>query len=69
MFEGDRRFDIVVRLPNTGRDDLDAVGVLPVIFTGRRFCAAERGRHGFRRSISAATMADGASSSGQCTRQ
>jgi cobalt-zinc-cadmium resistance protein CzcA len=26
VFEGDRRFDIVVRLPNAGRDDLDAVG-------------------------------------------
>jgi heavy metal efflux system protein len=31
VFEGDRRFDIVVRLPNVGRDDLDAVGALPVM--------------------------------------
>jgi heavy metal efflux system protein len=31
VFEGDRRFDIVVRLPNAGRDDLDAVGALPVM--------------------------------------
>ncbi len=31
VFEGDRRFDIVVRLPNAGRNDLDAVGALPVM--------------------------------------
>jgi cobalt-zinc-cadmium resistance protein CzcA len=31
VFEGDRRFDIVVRLPNMARDDLDAVGALPVM--------------------------------------
>ena len=31
VFEGDRRFDIVVRLPNTGRNDLAAVGALPVM--------------------------------------
>ena len=31
VFEGDRRFDIVVRLPNTGRNDLAAVGSLPVM--------------------------------------
>ncbi len=30
-FEGDRRFDIVVRLANPVRDDLDAVGALPVL--------------------------------------
>ena len=31
VFEGDRRFDIVVRLANITRDDLDAVGALPVM--------------------------------------
>lgn len=30
LFEGDRRFDVVVRMPNVTRDDLDAVGALPV---------------------------------------
>ena len=29
MFEGDRRFDVVVRMPNAVRDDLEAVGALP----------------------------------------
>ena len=27
VFEGDRRFDVVVRLPDAVRDDLDAVGL------------------------------------------
>ena len=31
VFEGDRRFDIVVRLDNLTRDNLDAVGALPVM--------------------------------------
>ena len=31
VFEGDRRFDIVVRLANVTRDDLSAVGALPVM--------------------------------------
>jgi cobalt-zinc-cadmium resistance protein CzcA len=31
VFEGDRRFDVVVRLPNVTRDDLGAVGALPVM--------------------------------------
>lgn len=31
VFEGDRRFDVVVRLPNAVRDDLDAVGALPIM--------------------------------------
>jgi heavy metal efflux system protein len=30
LFEGDRRFDVVVRMPNVTRDDLAAVGALPV---------------------------------------
>lgn len=31
VFEGDRRFDIVVRLDNATRDNLEAVGALPVM--------------------------------------
>ncbi len=31
VFQGDRRFDIVVRLPGDVRDDLDAIGALPVV--------------------------------------
>jgi cobalt-zinc-cadmium resistance protein CzcA len=31
VFEGDRRFDVVVRLPAETRDNLDAVGALPVM--------------------------------------
>ncbi len=31
VFEGDRRFNIVVRLPDAGRNDLDAMGALPVM--------------------------------------
>ena len=31
VFEGDRRFDIVVRLDNVTRDSLDAIGALPVM--------------------------------------
>ncbi|MFA9216146.1 MAG: CusA/CzcA family heavy metal efflux RND transporter [Sphingomonadaceae bacterium] len=31
VFEGDRRFDIVVRLPNALRNDLDELGALPVM--------------------------------------
>lgn len=31
IFEGDRRFDIVVRLPAAARDDLGAVGALPIM--------------------------------------
>ncbi|MBY8825689.1 efflux RND transporter permease subunit [Sphingomonas colocasiae] len=34
VFEGDRRFDIVVRLDAQTRDDLDAVGALPVLLPG-----------------------------------
>ena len=30
VFEGDRRFDVVVRLPETTRADLDALGRLPI---------------------------------------
>lgn len=31
VFEGDRRFDVVVRLPNAQRNDTDALGALPVM--------------------------------------
>lgn len=31
VFQGDRRFDIVVRLPDEVRNDLDAIGALPVM--------------------------------------
>ena len=35
MFEGDRRFDIVVRLPETMRTNVDALGTLPIAIGGR----------------------------------
>lgn len=35
VFEGDRRFNVVVRLPDAVRDDLDAVGSLPVMLPDR----------------------------------
>jgi cobalt-zinc-cadmium resistance protein CzcA len=31
LFDGDRRFDIVVRAPNTQRNDIEAVGAMPVM--------------------------------------
>jgi cobalt-zinc-cadmium resistance protein CzcA len=31
LFEGDRRFDVVVRMPQSSRNDLDALGALPVM--------------------------------------
>jgi cobalt-zinc-cadmium resistance protein CzcA len=31
IFEGDRRFDVVVRLPNVKRNDIDALGAIPVM--------------------------------------
>ncbi|MBI0477102.1 CusA/CzcA family heavy metal efflux RND transporter [Sphingomonas sp. MA1305] len=31
LFEGDRRFDVVVRLPDAQRDDLDTLGAIPVM--------------------------------------
>jgi cobalt-zinc-cadmium resistance protein CzcA len=51
VFEGDRRFDIVVRLANTTRDDLDAVGALPVMLP-------ESGAAGPRRSVPLRELTD-----------
>ncbi|MHA0337294.1 efflux RND transporter permease subunit [Sphingomonas aquatilis] len=31
LFEGDRRFSVVVRLPDAQRDDIDALGAIPVM--------------------------------------
>ncbi|PWG01987.1 efflux RND transporter permease subunit [Sphingosinicella humi] len=44
VFEGDRRFDIVVRLANATRDDLGAIGALPVMLP-------ETGAAGPRQSV------------------
>ncbi len=44
LFDGDRRFDIVVRLPETLRTDIDAIRRLPVTLP-----AAGNGRSGFIR--------------------
>ncbi|MDX2168046.1 MAG: CusA/CzcA family heavy metal efflux RND transporter [Deltaproteobacteria bacterium] len=37
IFEGDRRFDVVVRMPDAARDDLHALGHLPVPLTHTDF--------------------------------
>ncbi|WP_156320187.1 efflux RND transporter permease subunit [Croceibacterium atlanticum] len=34
VFEGDRRFDVVVRLSNAARDDFDQLGALPILLPG-----------------------------------
>lgn len=34
VFEGDRRFNVVVRVPQASRNDLDALGALPVMLPG-----------------------------------
>ncbi len=34
LFEGDRRFDVVVRVPSSTRNDLGALGALPVMLPG-----------------------------------
>ena len=39
VFQGDRRFDIVVRLPDAMRSDLDAIRRLPVALPGKGFIA------------------------------
>jgi cobalt-zinc-cadmium resistance protein CzcA len=52
VFEGDRRFDILVRLPENLRSDLDALGQLPI-----RLPANAAGEHaGFARLGDVATM-------------
>lgn len=50
VFEGDRRFDIVVRLPTAVRNDLDAVGALPIMLPGTS--------GGARRSVPLRELAD-----------
>ncbi len=42
MFEGDRRFDIVVRLPEAARVDLEALQNLPVALPRATADAAQR---------------------------
>jgi cobalt-zinc-cadmium resistance protein CzcA len=52
VFEGDRRFDILVRLPERLRGDLDALGQLPIRLPG-----GASGEHaGFARLADVATM-------------
>ncbi len=36
VFQGDQRFDVVVRLPQNLRNDFDAVGALPLVLPGQR---------------------------------
>jgi cobalt-zinc-cadmium resistance protein CzcA len=42
VFDGDRRFDIVVRLPGEQRNDLDLLGALPVMLPGEGQQGANR---------------------------
>ena len=54
VFEGDRRFDVVVRMPNTARNDLEAIGALPVV--------VENGGNGFAvplRQLARFSLSDG----------
>ncbi len=37
IFEGDRRFDVVVRLPSAQRSDMDALGAIPVMLPSPAF--------------------------------
>ncbi|KQW97233.1 cation transporter [Massilia sp. Root418] len=39
VFQGDRRFDLVVRLPESMRSDLDAIRRLPIALPGKGFIA------------------------------
>ncbi|MDO9489706.1 MAG: CusA/CzcA family heavy metal efflux RND transporter, partial [Sphingomonadaceae bacterium] len=65
LFEGDRRFDVVVRLPNVARDDLDAVGALPVMLpesgSGMRSSVALRElvRFGFSENLNQVSRENG----------
>ena len=36
VFQGDRRFEVVVRLPQELRNDFDAIGALPLVLPGQR---------------------------------
>ena len=49
IFEGDRRFDVVVRMPSAVRDDLDAIGSIPVLLP--------EGPDGHRASVSLRELA------------
>ncbi|MGH1557358.1 hypothetical protein ACRAWD_05125 [Caulobacter segnis] len=53
VFEGDRRFDITVRVPMAQRDDLDALGALPVMLPA--------GENGLQRSVRCASWCSSAS--------
>ena len=56
MFEGDRRFDIIVRLPEHLRTDLEALKRLPIPLTGPKV-AAENGESGATSYIPLAEVA------------
>jgi cobalt-zinc-cadmium resistance protein CzcA len=43
LFDGDRRYQIVVRIPNAQRNDLEALGALPIVLP--------QGEGGIRRSV------------------
>lgn len=65
IFEGDRRFDVVVRLPSIVRDDLDAVGSIPVLLPegadGHRASVAlrELARFSFSEGLNQVSREDG----------
>ena len=65
IFEGDRRFDVVVRLPSVVRDDLDAVGSIPVLLPegadGHRASVAlrELARFSFSEGLNQVSREDG----------
>ena len=64
VFEGDRRYDIVVRLDQATRDDLDAVGALPVLLPGEGGARAsvplsELARFGFSEGLNQVSRENG----------
>ena len=64
VFEGDRRFDIVVRLDNVARDSLDAIGALPVLLPGNGGARAsvplrELARFGFSEGLNQVSRENG----------
>ncbi|KAA9016901.1 hypothetical protein CA223_15405 [Sphingomonas koreensis] len=46
LFEGDRRFAVVVRLPDAQRDDLETLGVIPVMLPAAEGQAGAAGDYG-----------------------